>query len=98
MCADKDQSWKRKVDMKDFADVDVAIATEHLCLAATEQGLGTCWVCNFDPKTLNDNFSLPENIEPIAIISVGYPANAEHWKQIEKTRKPIEEIVRWEKF
>ena len=56
MCADHSVSWKRRIDNKDFADVDVSIATEHICLAATEQGLGTCWVCNFDPGGLKENF------------------------------------------
>ena len=38
----------RKYDNKPHGDIDVAIAAEHLCLAATERGLGTCWVCAYD--------------------------------------------------
>ena len=33
--------------------IDIAIAVEHLCLAATEQGLATCWVYNFDANLLS---------------------------------------------
>lgn len=95
MCADHSISWKRRVDNKDFADVDVAIATEHICLAATEQGLGTCWVCNFDPAVLRENFNIPEHMEPIAILSIGYPVDG---TEVEKNRKPLSEIVKWEKF
>ena len=95
MCADHSVSWKRRIDNKDFADVDVSIATEHICLAATEQGLGTCWVCNFDPAVLKENFSLPEHINPVAIISLGYEQEK---LEIEKNRKPLSEIVKWEKF
>ena len=94
-CADYSVSWKRRVDGKEFADIDVAIAIEHLCLAATEQGLGTCWVCNFDPDVLCSNFSIPENIELIAIIYIGYPAEG---TEIEKNRKPLSEIVIWDKL
>ncbi|WP_440441272.1 nitroreductase family protein, partial [Phocaeicola coprocola] len=47
-CGDHNVAWHRKLDNKDHTDVDVSIAVEHLCLAAAEQGLGTCWVCNFD--------------------------------------------------
>ena len=47
VCGDHSTSWKRLSDNKDFCDVDIAIATEHLVLAAAEQGLGSCWVCNF---------------------------------------------------
>lgn len=49
VCGDHQQSWKRG-DHKDHMDIDTAIATEHICLAAAEQGLGTCWVCNFDTE------------------------------------------------
>lgn len=37
-----EENWVRKYDNKPHGDIDVAIATEHLCLAATERGLGTC--------------------------------------------------------
>lgn len=37
------ENWVRRYDEKSHGDIDVAIATEHLCLAATERGLGTCW-------------------------------------------------------
>lgn len=98
LCADHTQSWKRKIDQKDFADIDVAIATEHMCLAATAIGLASCWVCNFDPNNLKDNFKFPEQIEPVAILPIGYPKNPNQCTEIPKVRKPITEIVRWEKF
>ena len=47
-CRNADEDWKRGADAKPHGDIDVAIAVEHLCLAAAERGLGTCWVCNFD--------------------------------------------------
>ncbi len=98
VCADHSQSWKRKIDGKDFADVDASIAIEHLCLAATSLGLGTCWVCNFDPEKLRTNFDIPANLEPIAILPVGYPITDPSEKQTNRSRKPITDIVRWEKF
>ena len=58
----------RKSDNKNHADIDAAIATEHICLAAAEQGLGSCWVCNFDPDMLKDNLHLSPNMYPVAII------------------------------
>lgn len=91
-CADHTQSWKRKSDGKDHADVDVSIATEHLCLAAAEQGLGTCWVCNFDADLLKKHFELPPHIEPIAIIPIGYPDK--NYKNEPTPRKSIFEIVK----
>lgn len=89
-CADHAQSWKRRSDGKDHADVDVAIAVEHLCLAAAEQGLGTCWVCNFDAEGLKASLQLPATLEPVAIVPLGYPTNP---IPPEKNRKPLSEIT-----
>ncbi|MGL4293349.1 MAG: nitroreductase family protein [Bacteroidales bacterium] len=96
--SDHNEGWKRKIDGKDFADIDTAIATEHMCLAATALGLGSCWVCNFDPRVLRDNFSIPENLEPIAILPIGYPKNPNQCNEIPKMRKNITEITGWEKL
>lgn len=84
-----DEEWVR-ADGKHHGDIDVAIAVEHLCLAATEQGLATCWVCNFDAVLCKELFALPENEEPSVIIPVGYAAN----EPKEKARKAINEIVK----
>lgn len=88
----QEQSWKR-ADGKDFCDVDVAIAIDHITLAATEQGLGTCWVCNFDVEKTKALFELPPHIEPIAFIPIGYAS--EDAVIPEKKRKNLNEIVRW---
>lgn len=52
------ECWTRRYDDKQHGDIDVAIATEHLCLAATERNLGTCWVCNFDTDAMVSSFRL----------------------------------------
>lgn len=82
--------WTRSYDDKKHGDVDVAIATEHLCLAATERGLGTCWVCNYDTSIMNELFP-SDDFETVAIISIGHvAADCPH---AEKKRKPMAEIV-----
>ena len=83
-----DEEWVR-VDGKPHGNIDIAIAVEHLCLAATEQGLGTCWVCNFDATRCKELFALPDNEEPTVIIPLGYADD----EPKEKKRKAIEEIV-----
>ena len=84
-----DEEWVR-ADGKHHGDIDIAIAVEHLCLAATEQGLATCWVCNFDAMLCKQLFGLPKNEEPAVVIPLGYAAD-----DIKpKNRKTIEEIVR----
>lgn len=89
VCADKAQSWKRKLDGHDHADIDAAIATEHICLAATELGLGSCWVCNFDADLCSEVLDLEGELYPVAIVPIGYPTD----EPTSKKRKPIEDIV-----
>lgn len=90
-CADHEQSWKRR-DGKDHCDVDIAIAVDHLILTATELGLGTCWVCAFDAERLHAILDLPEHVEPIVLIPLGYPGEGPIPM---KKRKALEEIVSW---
>lgn len=90
-CGDSTVSWKRKdYDGKNYLDVDVAIAVEHLVLAATEQGLGTCWLAHFNPERLVEVLNIPENLTPIAIIPIGYPSPEQGRKS---DRKPLNEIM-----
>lgn len=83
-----DEAWVRN-DGKEHGNIDIAIATEHICLAAQEQGLGTCWVCNFDAPLCHDLFGLGENEEAVVLIPIGHPAD----EPKEKVRKQMEEIV-----
>lgn len=85
---DHSRSWKRR-DGKDHCDVDVAIAVDHLTLAACDIGLGTCWVCAFDAKLCHEILELPDHLEPVALIPIGYPAN----DAPEKKRRSSEEII-----
>ncbi len=93
-CGDHSQSWKRK-DGKDHCDIDLGIAIDHITLAATDLGLGTCWVCAFDAQRCKEILNLPENIEAIALLPLGYPIDE---VKPEKNRKSIKEIVSWEGY
>ena len=84
-----DEEWVR-ADGKHHGDIDIAIAVEHLCLAATEQGLATCWVCHFDAALCKQLFALPDNEEPAVLIPLGYAADEPKLKE----RKPIEQILK----
>jgi nitroreductase len=92
-CADVSQSWKRSFDGKEHADIDVAIAVEHICLAAAEQGLGTCWVCNFDAKKCSEVLNLPANIFPVAIIPIGYTTQEVSRNPVRKSADEIIKII-----
>ena len=90
-CVDESVAWKRKSDGHDHADIDAAIAAEHICLAAAEQGLGSCWVCNFDVPLCREALELPATLRPVVLIPVGYPADA----PTQKKRKSPDEVAEW---
>lgn len=83
-----DEEWIR-YDGKHHGNIDIAVAVEHLCLAATEQGLATCWVCNFNVEKCKKNFDIPADEDPTVLIPIGYAAD----QPTEKKRKPISEII-----
>ncbi|MGD9144242.1 MAG: nitroreductase family protein [Anaerolineae bacterium] len=88
-CAIPAQGWVR-ADGKGYTDVDVAIAMDHLILAATNLGLGTCWIADFDPAAAREVLGLPEGVEPIIFTPLGYPEG----EQPAKERKPLSALVR----
>jgi nitroreductase len=90
-CGDHSKSWKRN-DGKDHCDIDVAIAIDHMTLAATDLGLGTCWVCAFDAKRCHEILELPEHLEVVALLPLGYPTGE---RNNEIKRQSLEEFVSW---
>jgi nitroreductase len=93
ICGDHEQSWKRKADGKDHCDMDVAITTDHMTLQATELGLATCWICNFDAGLTRRVLNLPSRLEPAVILSLGYPLDVVDAERHGEKRKPLGEIV-----
>jgi nitroreductase len=91
ICALPATAWVRR-DGKNYADVDATIAMDHLILAATDLGLGTCWVAAFDPVAAREVLKLPNDVEPIAFTPLGYPADQPKAKE----RKPIITFLRYE--
>lgn len=89
-CIDHSQEWVRPSDGKQHGTIDIAIAAEHICIAAAEQGLGSCWICNFDVDKASGLFDLPDKLEPAVLIPIGYSASE---GIREKSRKELTEIV-----
>lgn len=97
---DVEQSFNRNKDNEkwSFVDVDCAIATENLMLAAWAKGIGTCY-CGAAPMQkvvddLKEYLHLPDNVRPFAIVTMGYPAETP--KQPEGRFK--EEKIHWGKY
>lgn len=88
-----EQAWSRR-DGVNYAVVDATIAFDHLILAATNLGLGTCWIAAFDPQACREVLNLPAECEPVAFTPLGYPAA----QPLAKKRKSLPELVRYERW
>lgn len=85
-----EENWVRPADHHAHGDIDLAIAVEHLCLAAAEEGLGTCWVCNFDTQACAEILNLGANWQPVAMTPIGFPG--EKHQDAGRKRKPVEGV------
>ena len=99
VCGDHNAAWIRPFDKKHMVDIDATIATTHMMLEATEQGLGSCWITYFDPGIIRQEFNLPPHVEPVNILALGYaaeepPSSGRHARE----RRPLEDFLRYETF
>ena len=91
LCGIPANAWVRK-DGKKYLGVDAAIVMDHMVLAATDIGLGTCFVASFDEVNARKVLMIPEDAEPILFTPLGYPDDIPGIKK----RENIEELVRYE--
>jgi nitroreductase len=95
VCYDKNKSWKRPHDGKDHGDIDASVVCAHMLFAAHELGLGTTWVCYYDPAAVVREFDLPDNLVPSSILPLGYPAADATPAAFHFERQPISQTVRF---
>lgn len=94
----KDQAWKRSFDGYNSVETDAAIAMTHIVLAAENEGVGACWIANYDPVMLSE--ALKNVIDPqsgqviFGITPLGYP-RPEFRKSGMKKRKEFSEVVQY---
>jgi len=75
--------------------IDVAIAVDHLTLAAVEEGLGTCWIGAFYPDQVREVLHIPEDVQVVEMLALGYPKDP---GLKEKDRLPLEKILHREQW
>jgi nitroreductase len=73
--------------------IDVAIALDHMSLAAVELGLGSCWIGLFDEKKVKEILHIPDEIHVVELMPLGYPSDP---AAIKKKRFPLDRIVKYE--
>ena len=102
-CADPLSSGKKR--NMEYFEVDVAIAMEHVILAATDLGLGSCWIGGFDEKTVKEVLEIPPRIRVVALTPLGFPIQKEGISEKGRKiiarsakRKSLREIVHYEKW
>lgn len=95
ICYDEAISWKRKYDGADSGWADASIVTTHMMLEAAEIGVGTTWVMHFDPTAVKAAFSLPDNLVPVALLVMGYPAEDAEPMNLHSEFLPMEETIRY---
>lgn len=97
VCCDTRETWKRPFDQKRLTDIDASIVTDHMMLAAADLGLGSVWICYFKPDVIRREFDLPDYLEPVNILALGYSGeNAPAANRHETGRKPLSETVFYE--
>lgn len=72
VCTNRNTVWKRPFDGKQTTDIDASIVTDHMMLQATALGLGSVWICYFQPDVLREEFQIPDNLEAVNILAIGY--------------------------
>ena len=92
-CAETDEHVMRCGQMS--YPIDVAIAVDHMTLAAVEEDLGTCWIGAFDEAAVKSILGIPKGIRVVAILPMGYPADP---GTVKKSRLPMDRLVRDEKW
>lgn len=98
VCADHDKTWVRPFDKKQTGDIDASILTDHMMLQATELGLGSVWVCYFKPDVLSKVFNLPDNLEPVNILAIGYSDEEGDMNRFDEQRIPMDKLVSYDKL
>jgi len=90
---DKSKSWKRSYDRYNSIETDLAITMDHIILAAENEGVGACWIEDYNIKILSEAVNLKENEVIYSITPLGYQ-NEGYQKHGLKNRKPLEEVVK----
>jgi len=75
--------------------LDVAIALDHISLAAVEVGLGTCWIGAFNEEEVKEILGIPKDVRVVELMPIGYPS---FQTMKEKNRLPLEKIIKYDSW
>lgn len=92
---DAEAAWKRETDGKNHGEIDAAIVATQMMLQAADLGLGTTYVGMFEPEKLWAAFPEMQGTVPVAMLTLGYPAEGAHPSRLHVARKPVAELVKY---
>ena len=90
---DKDNVYTYPDGSRQSGIEDASIVATHLMLAATDEGVDSCWINCFYPERLRQDLGLPENEEILMLLDLGYAAEDVRPLPNHFSRKPISETV-----
>ena len=76
-CGLVEQAYRKMGGSHNSIDIDIAIAFDHLSLAAVQEGLGTCWIGAFDEASVKRVLDVPAKVKVVAIMPLGYPSTSD---------------------
>ena len=86
-------AYKKMGGYDNSIDIDLAIALDHLSLAAVEEGLGTCWIGAFKEEEVKTILNIPNNVKVVGMMPVGYPATANLIRPIDESRRKADSEI-----
>ena len=93
MAFDKNNVFTYPGGQRDSGIEDATIVATHMNLAATDEGLDSCWINFFDPEKAAQTLGLPENEEVLMLMDVGYAAQGSGPLENHGSRKDLSETV-----
>ena len=93
ICGDKGKAYNKET----FSTyvMDASIVTTHMMLEATNIGVDNIWIELFDAKVLQGEFDIPENLEPVILLPLGYKSKLCPPSPMHKMRKKLTDLVEY---
>ena len=93
-CGKEELAYQKMGGYWNSLPVDIGISLEHLMLAATAEGLGTCWIGAFMEEKVREVLEVPDGVKIVALTPVGYAKD----QRVTRPRKPLEDIIMHERW
>jgi len=89
LCMNKKRSERAGRQGPSLAIMDISMAAQNMMLMAYSLGIGSCPIASFNKSGLKELLDIPEEVDPVLMISLGYPSEWPHPPE----RRPLEEVV-----